>query len=156
MLTIMDTDIVSSLRKPRRFPHLVAWFATLPATDIAISAPSVVEIARGIRLRAASDPAEAARLSEWLAALLGTHQCLPLDAAAAALLGNMAAEPALRNLLMTHPGAKRPQLGADLAIAAIAISREAAVATSNARDFRLIRQTFPALHLVIPPPISPA
>jgi predicted nucleic acid-binding protein len=149
-LTILDTNILNELRKPKRHPALVAWLAGTPGTDLVVSAPSLVEIARGIALLESRDPPAAAQLQPWLEHIVATRRILPLDADAAVMLGRMTTIPALRNLLVTHPGAVRPQLGADLAIAAIAIVNNAAVATRNLRYFRLIAVHFPALTVVAP------
>ncbi|MFZ0550368.1 MAG: hypothetical protein WAM21_06135, partial [Steroidobacteraceae bacterium] len=59
------------------------------------------------------------------------------------LLGKMYETPPLRNFLVNDPGAKTSKTGADLAIASIAISQDAIVATGNGSDFLLIHEHFP-------------
>ena len=146
----MDTNILSDLRKPKPHPALIDWLAAVQLGALAIAAPSIVEIARGVALLEARQSDAAAPLAAWLTRLLATERILPLDAAAADLLGRMAAVPGLRNLFMTHPRAAHPQMGGDLAIAAIAVTQQATVATRNMRDFSLIAVHVPALRIVNP------
>jgi predicted nucleic acid-binding protein len=150
MLTILDTDVLSELRLPSPTPSVAAWFAELPADDIALAAFTITEIEYGIAVLPAREAEFAARLKTWLEMILATHRVLPLDAGAASLLGRMYALPALRNLAVTHPRAGRPRFGGDLVIAATAISHSAAVATRNHRDFALIAQHFPKLRGIDP------
>jgi hypothetical protein len=51
--------------------------------------------------------------------------------------------PPLRRFLVTSPAARQAKTGADLAIAAIAISRQAVVASNNVADFLAIQRHFP-------------
>jgi toxin FitB len=66
-----------------------------------------------------------------------------LDTEAAVLPGRMNETPALRNLLVHDPGAKKTKTGADLAIASIAITHRAVVTTGNCSDFLFIHRHFP-------------
>jgi predicted nucleic acid-binding protein len=149
-LTIMDTNVLSDLRKTKRHPALLSWLATAERGSLVIAAPSIVEIAQGIASLEERDPVAAQPLIAWLTKLRATERILPLDAAAAELLGRMAAVRALRNLFTTHPRAATPQFGGDIAIAAIAMTESAAVATRNIRDFGLIATYFPDLQVVNP------
>jgi toxin FitB len=66
----------------------------------------------------------------------------PLDTAAGQVLGRMYAIPALKSFFTSSPRARQAKTGADLAIAAIAIARQAVVATSNVADFCVIHRHF--------------
>lgn len=58
-------------------------------------------------------------------------------------MGNLAADPRLRNLIVSHPGAKRIRLGQDLHIAAAALVSQLPIATFNVKDFLLINSYYP-------------
>jgi hypothetical protein len=118
----------------------VAWFGAQAEEDLAIASFSVAEIEYGIAMTPRSNAALVAQLTSWLEAVLTTQRVLPLDADAARVLGRLHAVPALRNLATTPPNALKPRFGGDLVIAAIAVAHNAAVATHNRDDFRLIAQ----------------
>lgn len=122
----------------------------MDAADLFITAISVMEIERGVALLAPNDAIRAAQISVWLDLLLTTAQILPLDADAARVLGRLQAIPALRNFLVTTPGARQIRSGADLAIAAIALRHAATVVTGNVGDFTLIGRYAAALDIVDP------
>jgi predicted nucleic acid-binding protein len=149
-MVILDTNVLSELRRPRPDLRVLAWLDAAPEDDIVVAVPTVTEIERGIALLEPKSPADAKAIAGWLDGVLATRRVLPMDAVAARFLGRMVAVPDLHDLAITHSRASRPQLGADLAIAAIALGQGAAVATRNLRDFRRIQQHFPALRLVDP------
>ena len=66
-----------------------------------------------------------------------------LDAKAGVLLGKMHETPALRTFTVSDPRQKSPKITADLAIAAIAVTRGAVVATGNHAHFEVIDECFP-------------
>lgn len=150
MLTVLDTDVLSELRLPDPSPEVLAWFSAMPADELALTSFTITEIEYGIARLPAGDAGFASQLTRWLEAILASHDVLPLDAAAARILGRMYAMPSLRNLAVTHPRATRPRFGGDLAIAATAIAHGAAVATRNLHDFGLIAVSFPQLKGVDP------
>ncbi len=138
MTVILDTNVLSELRLPTPDRNVVAWFGAQAEPDLAIAAFSVAEIEYGIAVTPRSNPALGAQLAAWLDAVLATQRVLPLDAAAARVLGRLHAVPALRNLATTPPNARKPRFGGDLVIAAIAVAHDATVATRNRDDFQLI------------------
>ena len=145
MTVVLDTNVLSELRLPRPNTNVWAWLATVPEHELALASFSLAEIERGITIVAASRPDLAAQLSEWLDNILATHRVLPLAADGARILGRLLAVPALRNLATTPPHARAPRFGGDLVIASIAVAHNAAVATRNVRDFRLIARHCPGL-----------
>jgi predicted nucleic acid-binding protein len=147
-MIILDTNVLSELRLPTPDANVATWFAALPEREIAVAPFSLAEISYGIA--SASRARLVAPLTAWLDAILATQRILPLDGAAARVLGRLYATPALRNLATTPPQAKNPRFGGDLAIAATAVVNEAAVATRNIGDFRLIALHCPGLSGVNP------
>jgi toxin FitB len=141
---ILDTDVVSNLRKKKPHPHLLDWMDEIGWQDLATSVLTIMEIQSGIERARRSDSSIADNVQQWLAGLLkvGKPQVLPLDAEAAILLGKMNETPPLRNFLLQGPASKKIKTGADLAIASIAIDHSAMVATGNGSDFLAINQHF--------------
>lgn len=144
-MILLDTDILSNLRKKRPHPRLLLWIDEVGWEELASTAWTVMEIQIGIERARRTDLTIAEAVQNWLAGLLesGTPQILPLDADAAMILGRMRETPGLRDFLVQHPGAKETKTGADLAIAAIAIAHGAVVATNNEKDFLTINRLFP-------------
>jgi toxin FitB len=140
---VLDTDVVSELRRRRPNPALVLWLQNL-ADEVASTAITIMEIRLGIEMARRTNSTVAEAVERWLADLLDTGgaEILPLDEAAAQVLGRMYATPALRIFVVASPAARRVKTGADLAIAAIAISRHAVVATNNVEDFLAIQRHF--------------
>jgi toxin FitB len=147
---ILDTNVLSELRLPTPDQNVVAWFGAQAEEDLAIASFSVAEIEYGIAMTPRSNAALVAQLTSWLEAILTTQRILPLDGAAARVLGRLHATQALRNLATTPPHARKPRFGGDLVIAAIAAAHGAAVATRNLDDFRLIARHCPGLSGVNP------
>lgn len=141
---VLDTDIVSNLRKKKPHPRLISWIEEMGWEDLATTVLTIMEIQIGIERARRSDPDTAEQVQLWLSGLLGVGrpQVMTLDTDAALILGRMQETPALRNFLISEPGAKKAKTGADLAIAAIAIARGAVVATSNKSDFLTINRHF--------------
>lgn len=70
---LLDTNILSELRRPRPAEKVVAFVASQPLESLHISAVTLAEIRFGIELVA--DAARRAELTDWL-----THQIRPLFA----------------------------------------------------------------------------
>lgn len=149
---VLDTDVVSNLRKKKPHPTLVGWMSEVGWQELATTSVTIMEIQIGIERARRSDAATAQSVQQWLDGLLqvGRPNVLPLDTDAALLLARMYETPPLRNFLTNDPGAKKPKTGADLAIASIAIANEAVVATGNGSDFLVIHQHFPLRGLYDP------
>ena len=71
MTYLLDTNVVSEVRKPQANPHVRAWFASAPDERLYLSVLTVGEIRRGIERLRRRDPAQAAVFEAWLA---GLHQ----------------------------------------------------------------------------------
>jgi predicted nucleic acid-binding protein len=118
---LLDTDVLSELRKPKRDENVMAWFDTTRPSDMFVSIVSVVEIERGIERKRRDDPAFAAELGEWLDALLRLYgeRVLPLTINIARRWGRLSAQIGNKNI--------------DLAIAATALEHGLAMVTRNVR-----------------------
>ena len=149
---VLDTDVISNLRKKKPHPTLAAWMGEVGWQELATTSVTIMEVQIGIERARRSDAATAQSVQQWLEGLLevGRPQVLPLHTDAALLLGRMYETPPLRNFLVNDPGAKKSKTGADLAIASIAIANEAVVATGNGSDFLLIHEHFPLRGLYDP------
>jgi predicted nucleic acid-binding protein len=67
---LLDTNVVSELRKKEPDPHVVRWFEAVESADLYISVLVVGEIRKGIeRLRRRGDNRQASTLDRWLGEL---------------------------------------------------------------------------------------
>lgn len=123
MIHILDTNVISALRRADRAPKVVAWLAAQPEADLFLSVITLGEIERGIRLHGPRDPEFAADLREWLdrTVTVFADRLLDFTASDARAWGDLSAR-------LGHPGA-------DLMIAAQALTRDAVVVTGNVSDF---------------------
>ena len=120
---ILDTNVISAVRRPDRAPKVAAWLQGKAEHDLFISVITLGEIERGIRQQQSRDPAFAADLRAWLdrTVLLFSDRLLPFDAEDARIWGRLSAEIGNN--------------GADLMIAASALRHAAIVVTGNTSDF---------------------
>jgi predicted nucleic acid-binding protein len=142
---VLDTDVVSNLRKKKPHPTLLSWMDEIGWEELATTVLTIMEVQIGIERARRADAVTAESVQKWLTGLLqaGQPHVLSLDTEAAVLLGRMNETPALRNFLVHDPGTKKTKTGADLAIAAIAITHRAVVTTGNGSDFLFIHRHFP-------------
>jgi predicted nucleic acid-binding protein len=118
-LYLLDTDIVSELRKPRRNANVTAWVEPIAPADLYFSLITVVEIERGIEQQRHNDPVFARDLATWLDAIsrLYGERVLPLTINIAVRWGRLAAQIGNTNL--------------DLGIAATALEHGLTIVTRN-------------------------
>lgn len=70
MSYLLDTSVLSELRKKEPDPHVAQWFDVVDAADLYISVLVVGEIRKGIeRLRRRGDGRQASMLDRWLGGL---------------------------------------------------------------------------------------
>ena len=79
---LLDTNVVSELRRPRPHGAILNWIADVPAEQLFVSAVTVGEIQAGIEITREQDAAKAEDLEGWLNKVLATYGVLPMDAAA--------------------------------------------------------------------------
>jgi|SRR5579883_274323 predicted nucleic acid-binding protein len=120
---LVDTVILSELRRRQRNPLVVAWFERQRTTDLFISVISIGEIERGIERQRAIDPGFADALALWLDRMLALYgeRVLPFDLATARRWGTLSAVVGNDS--------------ADLMIAATALEHGLTVVTRNISDF---------------------
>lgn len=121
-MILLDTMVLSELRKRRPHPKVVAWLRAQPADQVFISVVSLGEIERGIHRTA--DRTFAESLTLWLDELMRFYadRILPITPDIARRWGRLSAE-------LGHEGA-------DLLIAATAASHRLTVVTRNLRHFK--------------------
>ena len=79
---LLDTNVVSELRRPRPHGAVLEWIAGVPAEQLFVSAVTVGEIQAGIEISREQDPAKAEELETWLDKVLVSYGVLPVDAPA--------------------------------------------------------------------------
>ena len=121
---LIDTDVLSALRRSNRFPKVAEWVARQRTSDLFISVLTIGEIERGIARQRQSDPEFALALGKWLDSLIKLHgdHILGIDLAVARRWGE----------LSVRIGNK----SADLLLAATALEHGLTVVTRNQRHFQ--------------------
>lgn len=79
---LLDTNVISELRRPKPHGAVAAWFAALDERQIHLSAVTIGEIQAGIDITREQDREKAAALEAWLDAVAGTYNVLAMDGTA--------------------------------------------------------------------------
>jgi toxin FitB len=122
-LYLLDTNVVSEIRKARPHGGVLAWMAGASDHSLYVSAVTFGEIQVGIENARRSDPDKAIELEAWADDLMSTAQVLSPDA------------PIFRLWAKLMRG-RSHDMYEDALIAATAIRHELIVVTRNVRDFR--------------------
>ncbi len=122
MKYLLDTNILSEIRKPKPHGGVLAWFTAHHPEGFATPVIALFELQMGVEKVREHDALKAAEFDFWAARIAGGSDVLPLDAEAA--------REAAR-LLSKLPMA----MIADAMIAAIAKVNGLTVATRNTKDF---------------------
>ena len=77
---LLDTNVVSELRKPRPHGAVVAWLQTIEDAHLYVSAVTIGELQAGIELTREQDKAKAAEIEAWLELVAGSYNVLSMDA----------------------------------------------------------------------------
>ena len=120
---LLDTVIVSELRKKRPNGGVVRWVSKQQEDQLHLGVVTLGEIERGMEKRRKGDPEFADALAAWLESLtrLYADRILPVTPCVARRWGRPSAQPG-------HEGA-------DLLIAATALTHGLTVVARNASDF---------------------
>lgn len=122
---LLDTNIVSELRRVRPHGAVLAWLAGVDDTDLHLSAVTISGIQAGIAIMRRQDQARATEIEEWLDQVAQTFNILSLDARTfrcwARLMHN-----------------KSDHLIEDAMIAATALIHNLNVVTRNVGDFQML------------------
>lgn len=120
---LLDTVVLSELRKRDRNPNVVRWLTGASADGVFLSAVTIGEIERGIVRQRAKDVAFAEALESWFDRTIQIYidRILPVDTRVARRWGSLSA--------------RIGNDGADLLIAATALEHGLTVVTRNTRHF---------------------
>ena len=122
-MILLDTMVLSELRKARPNPGVVAYLKSQPADTVFLSAMTIGEIEAGIEKQRSVAPVFVAELAQWLTLMEMQFASfiLPVTPAIARLWGR----------LCVQTGNK----GIDKLIAATALCHNLMVVTRNVKDF---------------------
>jgi toxin FitB len=120
---LLDTNVVSELRKPRPHGAVVAWLSGQEEEQLFLSAVTMGELQAGIERTRHQDPSKASEIELWVDQLAASYQILPMDTPCFREWGRIMEQ-------------KPYQLLEDAMIAATARIHGLIVATRNERDFR--------------------
>ena len=79
---LLDTNVVSELRKPKPHGGVLAWLQGLEDTQLHLSAVTLGEIQAGIEITREQNAAKAEEIEVWLERVAAAYNVLPMDAAA--------------------------------------------------------------------------
>jgi len=127
MAWLLDTNVLSELRRPRPEPRVVAFVADRPLQQLFVSSVTLAEIRFGIELLA--EPNRRAELNEWL-----THKVRPMFEHRVL---QVTEDIMLKWRLLVEVGRKTGHVFSqpDLLIAATAIQHNLTVVTRDRSDF---------------------
>ncbi|GAB6040708.1 PIN domain-containing protein [Endothiovibrio diazotrophicus] len=76
---LIDTNVVSELRKPKPHGAVVAWIQSVPDDALYLSAVTLAEIQAGIELTREQDEKRAGELDRWLDQVASSYNIIPMD-----------------------------------------------------------------------------
>jgi len=121
-LYLLDTNVVSELRKPKPHGAVVAWLKEQQEAQIFLSAVTIGELQAGVEQVRKQDSSKAREIELWVDELADSYQILPMDTLC------------FRECARLMEG-KPDHLFEDAMIAATARVHQLILATRNERDF---------------------
>ncbi len=119
---LLDTNIISELRKPKPHGAVVSWISELRPEQIFLSAVTLGELQIGVERVRQQDSQKAAEIESWLDSIENSMAVLPMDSVCFREWARLIAR-------------KSDDLLEDAMIAAMARVHRLTVATRNVRDF---------------------
>ena len=119
---LLDTNVISELRRPRPHGAVVAWLESVADADLHLSAVTLGEIQAGIELARDQEAAKADEIERWADQVAASHNVLPMDAETFRIWARL-----------MHR--RSDTLYEDAMIAATATRHKLTVVTRNVRDF---------------------
>lgn len=77
---LLDTNIISELRKPKPHGAVVAWVQSFEDKDLFLSAVTIGEIQAGIEITREQDTIKAEQIEQWLDLVACSYNVLPMTA----------------------------------------------------------------------------
>ena len=119
---LLDTNVISELRRARPHGAVLAWLRAIPDTDIHLSAVTIGELQAGVEITREQDGAKAEEIEAWVERVAETYNVLSMDA-----------RTFRRWARLMHR--RTDALTEDAMIAATAQVHNLTVVTRNVRDF---------------------
>lgn len=119
---LLDTNIISELRKIKPHGAVLAWLENIPDTELFLSAVTLGEIQAGIEITRDQDVLKANMIEKWADQVAKAYNVLPMNTAIFRLWAKL-----------MHR--QSDTVYEDAMIAATALTHRLTVVTRNVRDF---------------------
>ena len=119
---LLDTNVVSELRRTKPHGAALAWIRSVNDADLNVSAVTLGELQAGVELTREQDEAKARELQDWVDLVAVSYNVLSMDGAAFRMWAKL-----------IHR--KSDTLNEDAMIAAVARIHRLTVVTRNVGDF---------------------
>lgn len=119
---LLDTNVVSELRKAKPHGAVLAWLSNTPEHLLYLSAFTLAEIQSGIEKTREQDEPKAIEIEQWLNKIEYTFKVLPMDSACFRIWAKL-----------MHR--ETDTVLEDAMIAATALANKLTVVTRNTKDF---------------------
>lgn len=121
---LLDTNIVSELRKLRPHAGVISWIEQIADSSLYLSAATLGEIQAGIEITRDQNSAKATIIEAWASQIAQTYNVLPMDGEIFRIWAKL-----------MHKQSNT--VYEDAMIAATAINHHLTVVTRNIKDFKL-------------------